>query len=271
MFSVFVLTYQEVDDLEIDTKSKKWDLVPRSSDHLNSISISNKTLYYLAREARIFDRDEIGRVLLPNGREEKLLDKYVVSSGFHRILWHLCFHTSIQEALRAKQGVARIKFQGDEVLVGKSLITNPDLPTVVTASQEPGCVCVGEIDTQLTSNDGQDPNQRVVFAHFATSNGIDFNPLYYVLKEDPNDEENLNVRRDGGPNFGKKKHMMELQRILQLPVPEEPVVDQVGDNETLEQSRRRKKKNRKKKKKYLKVMEKREKAQGVYIAQGDCL
>ena len=110
MFSVFALTYQEFGDLEIDTKSKKWDLVPRSSDHLNRVSISNKTLYYLARETRIFDIDEIVRVLLPNGKEAKLLDKYVVSSGFHRILWQLCFHTTIQEALRAKQGVARIKF-----------------------------------------------------------------------------------------------------------------------------------------------------------------
>jgi hypothetical protein len=151
------------------------------------------------------------------------------------------------------------------VLVGKSLITNPDLPTVVTASQEPGCVCVGEIDTQLTSNDGQDPNQRVVFAHFATSNGIDFNPLYYAVKEDPDDEENLNVRRDRGSKFGKKKHVMDLQKILQLHEPEEPVNDQVGDNETLEQSRRCKKKYRRKKKQYLKVMEKREKAQGDFL------
>jgi hypothetical protein len=104
-----------------------------------------------------------------------------------------------------------------------------------------------------------------VFAYFATSNGIDFNPLYYAVKEDPDDEENLNERRDRGSKFGKKKHVMDLQKILQLHEPEEPVNDQVGDNETLEQSRRCKKKYRRKKKQYLKVMEKREKAQGDFL------
>jgi len=59
MFAYYALT----NGVESDTESKTFDLIPKPSNHLKSIPILNKTLYYLACEIRIFDKEEIGTVV----------------------------------------------------------------------------------------------------------------------------------------------------------------------------------------------------------------
>ena len=85
MFAYYALT----NGVESDTESKTFDLIPKPSNHLKSILILNKTLYYLAREIRIFDKEEIGKVVwFPSGTEQNLLDKNKAKQGVDRIRFH---------------------------------------------------------------------------------------------------------------------------------------------------------------------------------------
>jgi hypothetical protein len=89
-YQIFPLNYQYFNEVnqQPDAESKKWAIVPTSSDTRQNIAINNEILYCIGAHARYFENENLGKLqVLAKGslKSTILRDIVMKSSGFHKV------------------------------------------------------------------------------------------------------------------------------------------------------------------------------------------
>jgi hypothetical protein len=117
-YQLFTLNYHYFNKVsqQPDAESKKWAIVPTSSDAHQNIVINNEILYYIGAHARYFENKNLGKLqMLTKGslKSTTLKDNMMKSTGFHEVLWDVMFHSYIQDALKANHDIPDLVVPGD--------------------------------------------------------------------------------------------------------------------------------------------------------------
>ena len=272
-YQLFALNYQCFNEVsqQPDTRSKKWNIIPKSSDMRQNIVINNEILYYIGAYARYFDNKNLGKIQVLSKRNLKLStlkDNVMKSSGFYDVLWDAMFHPSLQDALKANRDIPALVIPGN-ITTGIN-ISSDGLPLVIEGTSRVGTVKVF-FDRNQSRNSPTtqrfklrqlvpggmpiDVTKRDVFGNYMRTDGVTIHVNRWILKSADANNDDTEVQKIG-PTYGKNSHIHLLKIRMQQHSIDELILLEANHSETPNDRKIRRNKNKKMKRRHKKIMEK---------------